>query len=148
MKNIWDKRFKRDVCSIVDISALEKKLSVSFPGKYVEMMLMQNGGYTVRDEFVYYKHDYKKKGIIGIFFSIGGTSYETVEQQFFDPAEFLPGGLVPFAGDSNLICFDYRNTKENPPIVFWCHDDPEGENVHFVANNFEEFINMLHEPED
>jgi hypothetical protein len=148
MKDVWDKRFKRDACLIVDIEALEKRISVSFPKKYIEMMLIQNGGYVMCDEFVYCKRSYERKGMIGVFFSIGGNSYETVEQQFFDPAEFLPKGLVPFAGDSNLVCFDYRNTKEEPPIVFWCGDDSEGEDVHFIANSFEEFVDMLHESKD
>jgi hypothetical protein len=91
---------------------------------------------------------------VGLVFRIDplstDLSEETVEQYLFDPPEFFPENLVSFAGDGggNLICFDYRATKENPPIVFWCHDDSEGEDVHFVANSFEEFINMLHESEE
>jgi cell wall assembly regulator SMI1 len=77
-------------------------------------------------------------------------SYESIEWYLLDTPEFFPENLVPFAvdGGGNLTCFDYRNTKKDPPIVFWCHDDPDGEDVHFIANSFEEFINMLHEPTD
>ena len=49
-----------------------------------------------------------------------------------------------------MICFDYRKnqTTDNPPIVIWNHDMGLEHRVVFIANNFEEFINMLHEPED
>jgi hypothetical protein len=63
-KDVLDKRFKRDACLIVDIEALEKRISVSFPKKYIEMMLVQNGGYVMCDEFVYCKRSYERKGMI------------------------------------------------------------------------------------
>jgi hypothetical protein len=60
-------------------------------------------------------------------------------------------GLIPFGGNGggDMICFDYRNHDgDNPPIVIWNHDMGFEHRVVFIANNFEEFINMLHEPED
>ena len=61
-------------------------------------------------------------------------------------------GLIPFGenGSGDMICFDYRKdrTTDNPPIVIWNHDMGLEHRVVFIANNFEEFINMLHEPED
>lgn len=61
--------------------------------------------------------------------------------------------LIPFGenGGGDYICFDYRKdpNSDNPPVVFWYHDVAEQEDrTSFIANNFEEFINMLHECED
>ena len=69
------------------------------------------------------------------------------------PIEYrFEDGLIPFGdnGGGDMICFDYRHDKttDNPPIVIWNHDMGLKHRVVFVANNFEEFINMLHEPED
>ena len=56
--------------------------------------------------------------------------------------------LIPivalFGGD--FICLDYTKSKENPSICIWYHEasyelDPA---VEFVANNFTEFLKMLH----
>ena len=69
------------------------------------------------------------------------------------PIEYrFEDGLIPFGdnGGGDMICFDYRNDKttDDPPIVIWNHDMGLKHRVVFIANNFEEFINMLHEPED
>ena len=69
------------------------------------------------------------------------------------PIEYrFEDGLIPFGenGGGDMICFDYRNDKttDNPPIVIWNHDMGLKHRVVFIANNFDEFINMLHEPED
>jgi hypothetical protein len=151
MNDIWDKNFKRRACLHTALESLEKKLSFQLPKSYKNLMLVQNGGYIKKDEFAYengYLHQ-KRNGIIGIFFSIGNNSDETLERYLSDPPEFFPKGLIPFCGDSSLICFDYRDGFEKEPnIVIWCPGDPENKDVHFVANSFEEFINMLHEPLD
>jgi cell wall assembly regulator SMI1 len=179
MKNIWNKEFKRDGCLMTNINSLEKKLAVSFPKKYIEMMLIQNGGTLYKNEFdCFDKYRARKIHSSADFLKIYPLSteeseeeaverylylidhphskifpkhsYESIELYLLDPPEFFPENLIPFAedGGGNLVCFDYRTTKEEPSIIFWCHDDPEGKDVHFVASSFEEFINMLHELKD
>ncbi|WP_218459882.1 SMI1/KNR4 family protein [Rickettsia sp. TH2014] len=59
-----------------------------------------------------------------------------------NPAEFFPKNLVAFGidGGGNKICFDYRadpNT-DNPPVVYWIIGYNEGEDISFLAYNFEE----------
>lgn len=60
-------------------------------------------------------------------------------------------GLIPFGenGGGDMICFDYRKNKntDDSPIVIWNHDMGLDHKVVFVANNSEEFVNMLYEPE-
>lgn len=62
-----------------------------------------------------------------------------------NPPEFFPKGLIPFSqdGGGNYLCFDYRNCKENPPIIFWNHEVEENEGIFYLADSFEEFINGL-----
>ena len=47
-----------------------------------------------------------------------------------------------------MIIETIDRTTDNPPIVIWNHDMGLKYRVVFIAKNFEEFINMLHEPED
>ncbi|CAO1295871.1 unnamed protein product [Diamesa hyperborea] len=73
------------------------------------------------------------------------------EDRNLDPDLPFPDKIVPFAvdGGGNLICFDYRrniNTDE-PSIIFWHHEGESGtaEELSFVANSFDEFLDMLHD---
>jgi hypothetical protein len=60
--------------------------------------------------------------------------------------------LIPFCSDEekNLICFDFKNpdTNKQPKIVRHIINYPDEIKTSFVANNFEEFVNVLHESED
>jgi len=57
--------------------------------------------------------------------------------------------------NGDYICFDYRKARENPSIVVMYHDDfYEDENgntkmvINDVADNFDDFLAMLHEASD
>lgn len=65
--------------------------------------------------------------------------------------------IIAFGGCANgdYVCFDYRKSKENPSIVVMYHDDfyknQNGEMrmvVNCVADNFDNFLEMLYEPMD
>lgn len=132
------------------IIEVENELGIFFPNKYKQLISVYNGGPPIYRCFNYFDN-YKKELIIGSIDMLPLIDREdNVVETLIDPPEFFPKGLVPFADDGggDLTCFDYRNCKENPPIVFWVCGDNEGEDVHFVANTFEEFINILHESED
>lgn len=128
-----------------DIDFVERRIDINLPEEYVELIKEHNGGYVKNKEFVYRNANNEIE--LGSMYML---NLFDILKEYINPPEFFPKRLVPFAedGGGNLTCFDYRETKINPSIVFWVHDDPEGNDVHFVANNFEEFINMLHEPED
>lgn len=157
MSDVWCDWFQRSSCTISNIKLLEERLSIVFPVKYINIMMVHNGGYLIKNMFDYYDI-YKSKMIkgndVGLFLKIDLKTTdpfeETVENYTSDPPEFFPAKLVPFAvgGGGNLTCFDYRNSTDNPNVVFWCHYDNEGEDVHFVANTFEEFLSILYASED
>ena len=148
-KDFWKYDENRAGTSIEDIKNVENKLDIKFSKKYVELMIEHNGGRVKKNIFEYFDK-YENKIFEGNIYllPLNRPDFSLLET-YSDPPEFFPEGLVPFADDGggNLTCFDYRKTKENPSIVFWVHDDPEGEDVHFVANNFDDFVAMLRKPE-
>ena len=117
-------------------------------------MLSNHGRRPVKTDFEYM--DSEKSRIIGtgvdVFYSLNKSDYDDILRNYLDPPEFFPEGLIAFAdvGNGDLICFDYRKGKDNPdpPVVYWNHEANVGEDVSFVAKNFEEFMGMLREPDD
>lgn len=154
MKNFWNVIGGYPATTNDEISIVENKIGVKLPLHYLNLMMQHNGGMVTYSNFTYFDK-YKKSeeiGSIGCMLHLKWNEYpyDSILGLCLNPPEFFPRDLVPFADDGggNLTCFDYRRTKKNPPIVFWVHDDPEGEDLHFIANNFEEFINMLYESND
>jgi hypothetical protein len=43
------------------------------------------------------------------------------------------------------MCFDYRNGKDNPnpPVVYWAHEYEENDGICPLADNFDDFMDML-----
>jgi hypothetical protein len=89
---------------------------------------------------------------IGAYLPLNESEYGHFLKEFSNPPECFPEGLVVFAdtGCGDLICFDYRQGTDNPnpSIVYWFHEAEPGKDVSFIANNFEEFLGMLTQPED
>lgn len=131
------------------ICFLENKMRVKFPPSFLECMKKCNGGVPNRSEFDYYDtHSHRIRGSgVGRFLNLCESRSSSFLGIFQHPPEFFPEGLIAFAenGGGDYICFDYRKNKENsnPIIVLWNHEDDIGKDVFFLANNFEEFIEML-----
>jgi hypothetical protein len=136
------------------IQFIESSIGVTLPKKYIDLVKVCDGGCPRREDFKYfneYRKSYSISGIGGFLF-LNNSKYSDFLEEFKSPPEFFPQGLIAFAdtGGGDLICFDYRQGKDNldPPIVYWSHGGEEGKDVSFIAKNFEEFIGMLYEPED
>ena len=140
------------------IKQIEDSYFIKLPKRYVEFILAHNGATLVNDVFDFDDPNYPIKNKSSIGFSkiekiIDHISNIKSGEEPDWPIEYrFEDGLIPFGdnGGGDMICFDYRHDKttNNPPIVIWNHDLGFDHRVVFVANNFEEFINMLHEPED
>ena len=118
-----------------------------FPQNYVECVLKYQGGKPSKDHL-----KIPKCGTI-VFdclstFIVGDIS--DILEQYHDIRQKLGTNLLfPFAWDKafNHICFDYRDDRENPQIVYW---DRQGlfpkkvaSGLFFVCNNFNELQEML-----
>ncbi len=128
-----------------------EQLNVKLPEEYVGIALENNGAHPTLDVF-----DIKGREE-AVFDSLLEFNPEAGPDifQYYDILKSNSGidRLLPFARDpfGNLICFDYRETDNNPPIVFWDHEadsDAGEEPLHFIANSFGEFLDMLYEPDD
>ena len=161
MKNLSSDNIIRDYGFISPdiLHLLEEEHGVILPELYVDFILKHNGARIMSRIFDYDDPNRKdgRNGDALIFMKV-----EEIQDQIDTvksgeepdwPIEYrFEDGLIPFGdnGGGDMICFDYRHDKttNNPPIVIWNHDMGLKHRVVFVANNFEEFINMLHEPED
>ncbi|MDN5100110.1 SMI1/KNR4 family protein [Aliarcobacter butzleri] len=142
------------------IEEYENKIGYKFPIKYKELLSKHNAIRFEQDCFdflnIYNQNDERD------------ISFYAFQHSYLDPLycngfvgnqigdDYFPKELVDFGGCANgdIVCFDYRDNPrtDNPKIVLVYHDDYiENEDgashmvVNFVANSFEEFIDMLYE---
>lgn len=137
-----------------EVISTETLMNIKLPRSYIELIKNHDGGTPKKDTFCYLdvvSQKLRKSGI-GAFLSMQTKNTLNMVYYFKQPAEYFPEGLIAFAqpGNGDFICFDYRKGKDNPdpPIVYWNHEADVGKEVSFVAQNFEEFLEMLQEPED
>jgi hypothetical protein len=145
---------------------LANDLNVIFPNLYINFIMNHNGAsLSDRDCFNFYDNNKGCENTESIAFlnilqikddmeSLSKQSTDNPnDSDVFKFYKYFDSRLIPFGetGGGDFICFDYRNNQktDNPPITYWCHDaqEPDGR-ISFIANSFEEFINMLHESED
>lgn len=164
MKNLLPENIYRDE-GCVDksvICTVENCQKVKLPYSYSCFIEKHNGARLENDSFDFYDNVHKRDSCESIAFiraeKINEDIYDLLHQSTDDPDDpdiykfykYFDSKLIPFGdtGGGDLICFDYRNHEgDDPPVVLWCHDyyDENWNRISFVANNFEEFINMLHE---
>ena len=138
------------------ITEIEYINSVRLNPAYVKFILQHNGAMLETDTFDFYNpnrsiHDsdyfcfVKIESIqdtINTLLTVGSNDFVEDIGYFFEK-------IIPFGdnGGGDYICFDYRKCNtDNPPIILWFHDaNPTDARVAFVADNFEEFVNMLYE---
>lgn len=135
------------------VAFLEKRINISFPKSYIECMEECNGG-VLRKRCFTYKFENERQTVdsIGVFLSLNQNEWADLLDIYENPPEFFPKGIIAFGdtGGGDFICFDYRDNKttNDPPIVCWNHEADVGKDVSFLANNFEDFLGMLKEPEE
>jgi len=142
----------------IDISIIEdfeKYIGFCLPNEYKKLLSKYDGLYPIEDSYDFINvYGEKYEGAIA-FISYGdGEMFDS--QGITDPVNYGIPNLVAFGdfGNGDVICFDYRDNLKtcNPKVVHVYHDDyTENEDgtssmtVNFVANSFEEFIDMLYE---
>lgn len=129
------------------IIEVENIINFRFPYPFKKVLRFNNGGIPKKDAFEFWDESLKKntRSGIGQFIPLLSTAYNSIVSLLKSPPEFFPANLVPFAevGNGDLICFDYAKNEFNPPIVYWHHEYDEGEDVSFVAEDFNAFLNIL-----
>lgn len=145
----------RDPVSIDVLEKIEGKLGVTFPNSFKEIILYKDSAVFKKSLFKFkeFISGDEWRGCLGSILSFApglgelGILWHT--QKF---KEQIGDGLIPVAEDpgGDFVCFDYRKGKDNPnpPIIYWSHESPENEDISYVADNFDDFINMLYGSEE
>lgn len=138
IKDSEDKATQEDIEKILD-------LGYKLPNEYLEFLKLGDEICLDKDSIIYYSVFCKSYCINGVYFLSAKPCQYSILYEFNDPPEFFPEGLLAFSetGGGDYICFDYRNVKDNPPIVIWEHEADVGKDVSYVAENFESFMMML-----
>lgn len=136
------------------IKYLEDTIGIKFPKTFTEVIKNCDRGYPKKDEFRYFDSFLNRSFLCGVgsFLGLEDSQYDDFLKNYLNPPEFFPKDIIGFAitGNGDFICFDYRKGKDNPdpPIVYWNHEADIGKDVSFIANNFDDFLGMLKEPEE
>lgn len=137
-----------------ELESFEKKFSIKLPKSYKDFLLSSNGGCPEPDTFVF--EDESDGSIVDYFLGIDlqeyyynlGYTFETFRNRI--PRNFLPIACDP---GGNLILIGWSQ-KELGKIYFWDHEfeandcEPDMSNMHLISQDFESFLNSLHEYED
>ena len=136
-------------CDDSEISELESRLGVVFPGDYRAFVLLNGGGSPAETEFDINEPRGVINGSIGVFLTVTSGEYGIAETlQIVEDRKIA--GLIPVAesGGGDFVCLDYRNS-EVPEIAYW-HSGRHGldDEVVKVCATFGEFLSLLEEPSD
>jgi len=135
------KKFKgsEQELTVAELDTFQQELEITLPQKYIEHILVVNGGKPLEDTFngkrVHYFHSIK----YGDY-----PLHEIIE----DIKDVLPDNLFPFAEDEggNAFCISLSE-ENNGEIYIWYHDMDDEDKVEFLADSFEDFMKGLTERE-
>ncbi|MWC31272.1 SMI1/KNR4 family protein [Paenibacillus sp. MMS18-CY102] len=127
------------------ISAVEKSFRVRFPDDYRECVKKYNGGYP--EPNVYDINADEGGAVFDCLLSF--TNKDANIEVIYDVTP-LPEGIIPFARDpfGGLICFNYRNTKDSPTVVFYDQESVNDDKIKLICGTFSELIDRLYSDED
>lgn len=149
MSNKLTWKYSKGTVTDQEIIQVENQLKIKFPQDYIKVVSKNDGAYPSLHAFCVNSHEEMLNNLL----SFGEDPYINILTALENVSDRLINRVIPFGEDAggNLICFDYR-TSEVPTIVFWDHEIAGGGELEraitFVCDNFTEFLNMLHEPED
>jgi hypothetical protein len=136
--------------SIKDVDKLEKSLNIILPKKYKEFLLKYNGGKPDP-----YNFDIPKRGdsALNYFFGIRGPKDYDLQELVERKIDRIPSNFIPIGVDSfgNNVCVGIKSNYVEK-IYFWDHekestdenDNPTMDNMYFLANDIDEFIEKLY----
>ncbi|MCK8827923.1 SMI1/KNR4 family protein [Natroniella acetigena] len=127
------------------IKKVEDELGVKFPEDYKKIVKRNNGAQPDPDVYDFAE---RKEAVFNSLLGFNLEEKGNILDVYNDVKDRLPEKIYPFADDpfGNLICFDYRENLENPKIVFWEHEQLEGD-ISYICDSFSELLSKLYDPE-
>lgn len=133
-----------------DITKAEKKLNVTLPADFINLMKLSNGGYVNYEKRAFPVDFNLESGDVFIEVeSIMGIDKEGILLSESLAEEWdLPSNIVFFSGSGHAwIGFNYED-RDIPNVVYVESDDGDGNNLHIIAETFTEFVSKLNDPEN
>jgi cupin superfamily acireductone dioxygenase involved in methionine salvage len=146
---IWKETEVKSVYCLEPISKdiiedYERTEGIKLPKSYKESILIQNGGEIKFNAFptkqpTSWASDHLH---ISHIFGLGQSDNSISRSGYYIKEWELPVGIILFSGTGHTwIAFDYRQTKENPPIIYI---DTEISIILKIANDFDTFLQGLY----
>ena len=140
--NIFDDEGPIDV-SIIE--TFEKSIGWGFPEKY-KYLLSQHNALVPEENIFSYAFSGELNDADVSFFGFDLLNDESIEK--VQQKEYGRSDVVVFGGTANgdFVCFDYRDSENQPAVVIMLHDVFDKENrmvIVDVSKNFDDFIGSL-----
>lgn len=148
MMVIWKKTVSSIYClepiSKDIIEDYERMKGIKLPKSYKKSILIQNGGEIKFNAFPTKESTSWASDHLHIshIFGLGKGDNSILHSDYYIKEWELPVGIILFSGTGHTwLAFDYRQTKENPPIIYI---DTEISIILTIANNFDTFLQELY----
>jgi cell wall assembly regulator SMI1 len=148
-------RKSREPVGLQDILKLESEIGLSLPNEYRAFLLKHNGGRPKPDAFPIFGNAADNQGLVHSFLCVRPGDVYHLPDWIRRYQERLPEGFIPVAVDQggNLVCIATIGEQEGQ-VFFWDHEEEvdEGEkpgfqNVYFISDGFQNFLDNLSELE-
>lgn len=135
----------RDI-GIENVEDVESLFGVKLPQDFREVIISHSGGCPLPHTYDFGEHD---EAVLHNLLNFDKEEKYNVFKTYNLIKDRLQDKIYPFAEDpyGNHICFDYRESKENPKVVFCDHEltKDDSDNFQFICNSFTELIDKLYE---
>lgn len=128
------------------VSQAEKRLAVKLPSELIELLKVQNGGYTKGFAFPmtkatsWFENHISLPELFGIVDESFSTAQNILSTEYMTKEWDLPEKQVLLCGDGHWwITLDYR--KGDSPTITWI--DTEAEEDIYISDSFKTFLNGL-----
>ncbi|WP_121663753.1 SMI1/KNR4 family protein [Metabacillus litoralis] len=145
VNSIWqedDEYYRLEPLTDAMVKEAEDKLNVKLPDSYINILKEQNGGYIKFDSFPCSTPTSWADDHVNVDHIFGiGKENSILDSEYLINEWDLPTNIVLISGSGHSwIALDYRETRENPPVIFIDVDD---EKIVELAANFDLFLDGL-----
>lgn len=130
----------------VALRSLETDLGLKLPGAFKKTIARHNAGSPVPQTL----NTQQGSLLLERLLSANTKDPENILEYRKLLQNRLPTSVVPFATDpyGNVFGLQYASDTKEPKVVFWNHEESaKDKSIVPVADSFEQFMTMIHEPE-
>jgi hypothetical protein len=141
--------------SETELREFEKAQNLELPKDYREFLLAHNGGKPKPAKFNVLIDNFKNTSRVMRFLGLHNSEYYSLSKYLKIYSKRIPYQLLPIATELSvdLICLSVHG-NDYGVVYFWDHDwevtdqEPNYENVHFMADSFTTFLSSLYDDEE